>query len=53
VSAERDIEVTKALFDAYGHMHCGIYLNVTAGGEVRVGDPCAAALEQQEADAWA
>ena len=34
VTAERDIEVVKALFDAYGHMHCGLYLNVTQGGRV-------------------
>ena len=37
-SAERDVEVVKALFDNYGHMVCGIYLNVTEGGEVKVGD---------------
>ena len=40
-TAVRDIEVTKALFDAYGHMHCGIYLNVTRGGAIAVGDACA------------
>jgi len=38
VTAERDIEVVKALFDTYGHMHCGIYLNVTQGGWVAEGD---------------
>lgn len=38
VTAERDIEVVKALFDNYGHMFCGIYLNVTAGGAVGQGD---------------
>ncbi|WP_421736443.1 MOSC domain-containing protein [Caulobacter sp.] len=38
VTAERDIEVVKALFDTYGHMFCGIYLNVTQGGEIREGD---------------
>ncbi len=38
VTAERDIEMVKALFDHYGHMHCGIYLNVTQGGEIREGD---------------
>ena len=37
-TAERDIEVVKALFDHYGHMHCGVYLNVDAGGAVREGD---------------
>ncbi|MBI1685083.1 MOSC domain-containing protein [Caulobacter hibisci] len=38
VTAERDIEVVKALFDHYGHMFCGIYLNVTADGTVGEGD---------------
>ncbi|KSB89252.1 molybdenum cofactor sulfurase [Caulobacter vibrioides] len=37
-TAERDIEVVKALFDNYGHMFCGIYLDVTAGGAVGRGD---------------
>ena len=37
-TAERDIEVVKALFDLYGHMHCGVYLKVEAGGAVREGD---------------
>ncbi|ALL15191.1 molybdenum cofactor sulfurase [Caulobacter henricii] len=37
-TAEKDIEVVKALFDLYGHMHCGLYLNVTQGGRVRQGD---------------
>ncbi len=32
VTAERDIELVKALFDNYGHMLCGIYLRVDAGG---------------------
>ena len=39
-TAERDLDVTKALFDHYGHMHCGIYLNVLAGGRLAVGDIC-------------
>lgn len=37
-TAERDVELVKALFDNYGHMFCGIYLNVTEGGEVAEGD---------------
>lgn len=37
-TAERDVELVKALFDTYGHMLCGIYLNVTEGGEVGEGD---------------
>jgi uncharacterized protein YcbX len=38
VTAERDIELVKALFDTYGHMFCGIYLNVTQGGRVNQDD---------------
>ncbi|WP_137803250.1 MOSC N-terminal beta barrel domain-containing protein [Caulobacter sp. 3R27C2-B] len=41
-SAERDVDLVKALFDRYGHMFCGIYLNVTKGGAVREGDAVAA-----------
>ncbi len=37
-TAERDVELVKALFDAYGHMFCGIYVNVTQGGAVGEGD---------------
>lgn len=40
LSAQRDLDVTKALFDAYGHMNCGVYLHVTRPGAVAVGDPC-------------
>jgi hypothetical protein len=34
----RDIETVKGLFDHYGHTFCGLYLNVTQGGGVAVGD---------------
>ncbi len=37
-SAERDQDVVKALFDNYGHMFCGIYVQVTAAGRVGLGD---------------
>jgi hypothetical protein len=37
-TAIRDLEVVKALFDTYGHMHCGIYLQVTSAGRVGIGD---------------
>lgn len=37
-TAERDVELVKALFDNYEHMFCGIYVNVTQGGAVRAGD---------------
>jgi uncharacterized protein YcbX len=38
VTAERDIELVKALFDLYGHMFCGVYLKVEQSGTVREGD---------------
>ncbi|HKR90097.1 MAG TPA: MOSC domain-containing protein [Phenylobacterium sp.] len=39
-TAERDLEVTKALFDHFGHLHCGVYLNVSSQGRVALGDAC-------------
>jgi uncharacterized protein YcbX len=38
VTAERDIDLVKALFDNYGHMFCGVYLKVEQGGAVVEGD---------------
>lgn len=37
-TAERDMDVVKALFDHYGHTLCGIYAQVTAAGAVSEGD---------------
>jgi uncharacterized protein YcbX len=37
-TAERDLDVTKALFDAYGHLHCGIYIRIASPGVVGLGD---------------
>lgn len=37
-TAERDFETVKAIFDQQGHTFCGLYLHVTAGGRVAVGD---------------
>ncbi|PHY18369.1 MOSC domain-containing protein [Caulobacter sp. BP25] len=37
-TGQRDADLVKALFDHYGHMFCGIYLTVTAGGAVGEGD---------------
>lgn len=34
----RDLEVTKALFDNYGHMNCGIYIHMTSAGRVGLSD---------------
>ena len=45
-TAERDLDVTKALFDHYGHMDCGIYVKITAPGRVSLGDAVTAAVEE-------
>jgi uncharacterized protein YcbX len=37
-TAVRDLEVVKALFDNYGHMFCGIYIQMTSTGRVGLGD---------------
>ena len=39
-TARRDADVTRALFDAYGHMYCGVYLTVGVGGRLARGDRC-------------
>lgn len=44
-TGERDIDVVKALFDNYGHVNCGIYVHVTDGGRVTVGDAATAPRE--------
>lgn len=38
VTAERDMDVVKALFDNYGHMFCGIYVHTQTAGRVAQGD---------------
>jgi uncharacterized protein YcbX len=38
VAAERDIDVPATLFEHYGHVLCGIYVHVTQGAEIGVGD---------------
>ncbi len=38
-TGERDIEMVPALRAQYGHLYCGLYLNVTKGGRVQEGDP--------------
>lgn len=37
-TAERDLDVTKALFDNFGHMFCGVYAQVTKPGALSLGD---------------
>ena len=41
-TAERDLDVIKALFDNFGHMHCGVYVRVTSAGSVGLGDAATA-----------
>lgn len=36
-TAERDIDVPAALFEAYGHVLCGVYVEVVGSGDVREG----------------
>jgi len=44
ITAERDLDLTRALFDNYGHMLCGVYLHVLDGGDLSVGDAVTAPL---------
>ena len=37
-TAIRDLDIPAELFRLYGHAHCGIYIQITAGGTVREGD---------------
>lgn len=37
-TAERDLEVVKALFDSYGHKLCGIYIRMDTAGRIGLGD---------------
>ncbi len=41
-SATRDLNVTADLFRLYGHLRCGVYVQVVEGGVIHVGDPIAA-----------
>src|ERR1019366_7474286 len=42
-TAVRDLDIPAELFRLYGHPHCGIYVQVTAGGTIREGDAAAVA----------
>lgn len=52
-TAERDLDVTKALFDHYGQLLCGVYVRVTSPGALSLGDavtaPTTAASEEATA----
>ena len=37
-TAERDLDVTRLLFETYGHTFCGLYVRVTSGGLLKAGD---------------
>ncbi len=37
-TAVRDLDLTRALFDNYGHMLCGLYVNIMGAGRVASGD---------------
>ena len=37
-TAERDLNVTKALQQGFDHIHMGVYAEVIQGGEVNLGD---------------
>jgi uncharacterized protein YcbX len=39
-TAKRDMPLVEHLFEQYGHRDCGIYVQVTHRGTVRVGDAC-------------
>jgi len=39
----RDIEILRALRELHGHLYCGVYLKVAAGGCIEQGDPALAA----------
>ncbi len=41
VTGERDLDLVSALFETYGHRYCGVYLRVTSGGDLAVGDQAA------------
>ena len=36
----RDLDLVKALFDAYGHQYCGVYAKIVQGGTIAIGDAC-------------
>lgn len=43
-SGERDLDLVPALHANYGHLCCGLYLQIAWGGELRVGDRASADL---------
>ena len=45
VDGDCDLEITRALFENYGHMNLGLYVHVTMAGKVATGD--AARMKEQ------
>jgi hypothetical protein len=37
-TAERDLNIPKALMRGYGHVHMGVYARVVTGGNIATGD---------------
>lgn len=37
-TGQRDLDLPAALFEHYGHTHCGVYLSVEQGGRIGLGD---------------
>jgi hypothetical protein len=48
-TAERDLDVVKALFDNYGDMFCGVYVTVTDAGRLGLGDAITAPAQKTPA----
>lgn len=38
-TGRRDLTIPRSLLQAYGHADCGVYLEVTSGGNLAAGDP--------------
>jgi uncharacterized protein YcbX len=38
LTGARDLNIPQIMMREYGHLHCGVYLKVTAAGELRAGD---------------
>jgi uncharacterized protein YcbX len=49
-SGERDLDVVRGLFEAYGHMNCGVYAKVVVGGRLKTGDPAVLTVNQVSQD---
>ena len=45
-TGERDMDVVRSLFEAYGHHHCGLYARVTRSGLVELEDAAHIALAE-------